>query len=289
MNGPGKSGLRMLSTLTLIVTLVAGQACDAQHKRTPGGYDLEAAPHAVKLGKNLKEISGLASDAQGRLFAHNDERGVVYQLDPMTGSVLSWFVLGRTMVHEDFEGLAIAGSYFYLVTSSGDLYQFREGAEGGRVEYRVSRTPLDRDNDVEGLCYDPQTQALLLACKGDAGKGYKGKRAVYSFDLKKERLGRTPRFLLDEDDLRGILRGKEFRPSAIERHPDTGHFFILASQGDAIIELSPSGEVLAGRRLAQGRHAQPEGLTFLFDGTMVISDEGKKHGALSLYARPKGR
>ncbi|MCB2205931.1 SdiA-regulated domain-containing protein [bacterium] len=244
----------------------------------------------MKLAKHLKEISGLASDDRGRVFAHDDERGVVYRIDPMTGSILDYFLLGRTVVTEDFEGLAIAGEYFYLVTSNGDLYQFREGKDAGRVAYRVHRTPLDKRSDVEGLCYDPATSSLLLACKGDAGNGYgKHDRAVYSFDLRSHRLRDKPRFVLDERDFKDIAKGKEMRPSAIERQAGTGHFFILASQGHLLIEVDANGKMVAAGRLDADLHEQPEGLTFLPDGDMLISDEGKKHGRLSRYAAGKKR
>jgi uncharacterized protein YjiK len=273
--------------MLLIMLLFATPACDAQRSARPGGYDLDRAAHVMDLGKRLKEVSGLATDSKGRLFAHDDERGVVYRLDPMTGSVLSYFILGRTVVTEDFEGLAIAGKYFFLVTSAGDIYMFREGPEGGRVEYRVYSTSLGPRNDVEGLCYDPATESLLLACKGDPGSGYKGKRAVYSFDLVTKQLSPKPRFLLDEKALLKKARGKDVRPSAIERHPKTGNFFVLAAQGETLIELSPEGKVIAQGKLDKKRHDQPEGLTFLPDGAMLISDEGKKHGTLSRYARPR--
>ncbi len=273
--------------MLLILLLLAAPACEAQKHAKPGGYDLDRNPHVMKLGKRLREISGLAVDARGRLFAHNDERGVIYRLDPMTGSVLSHFILGRTVVTKDFEGLAIAGDYFYMVTSAGSIYMFREGSDGGRVEYRVFRTSLGPRNDVEGLCYDPATEALLLACKGDPGKGYKGKRAVYSFDLGRKKLSPKPRFLLDEKNLLKKARGKEVRPSAIERHPKTGNFFVLAAQGETLIELSPEGKIVSQGKLEKKRHGQPEGLTFLPDGAMLISDEGKKHGTLTRYRRPR--
>ncbi|MBN1447165.1 MAG: hypothetical protein JXA28_04485, partial [Bacteroidetes bacterium] len=167
--------------------------CEAQSESALRRYDLEKRFHRVDLSGRLREISGLAVNADGQLFAHDDERGVVYRLDPMTGSVLSSFLLGRTMVTEDFEGIAVSKHRMYMVTSSGTVYEFREAGEGKRVEYRTHRTPLNRTNDVEGLCYDPEKNTLLLACKGDAGKGRKGRRAVYDFSLKTKKLLSEPR------------------------------------------------------------------------------------------------
>jgi uncharacterized protein YjiK len=270
---------------TTIAMLTFMTACEAQRRGGSKVEDIAGTPRVMKLRKELKEISGLASDAAGRVFAHDDERGVIYHLDPMTGSVLARFTLGRSTVNEDFEGLAIAGAYFYMVTSSGDIYQFREGSDGGRVEYRIHPTFLGKDNDVEGLCYDPATDALLLACKGSPGRGYSGRRAIYSFDLRAQRLERKPRILLDEKRLRERAGEKRVQPSGIERHPLNGHFFVLAAQGSSLIELSPEGRVLSQVHLPAERHPQPEGITFLPNGDLLISDEGKKHGSLTRYAR----
>jgi len=79
------------------------------------------------LPKELKEISGLAMSSDGKLFCHNDEKGIIYQLDYKTGNIVSKFKLGWLTVQRDFEGMAIAKDIFYLVTSSGKIYSFKEG------------------------------------------------------------------------------------------------------------------------------------------------------------------
>ncbi len=274
--------LALTATLLLMVN-----GCHAQPESAMKRYDLDRGGHSVRLPKPLREISGLTTAPDGRVFAHNDERGVVYRIDPMTGSILSWFHLGRTVVTEDFEGIAATKSRMYMVTSGGEIYEFRRAGEGQRVEYRIHRTPLDRDNDVEGLCYDARSNSLLLACKGDAGKGFKDSRAVYSFSLKDRKLRAKPRFVLDEGRLNDEARGKHFRPSGIERHPFTGTFFLLAAEGESLAEISPDGSIIAQHKLPKDRHPQAEGITFLPNGDMLISDEGKKSGTLTIYSYQK--
>jgi hypothetical protein len=44
----------------------------------------------------------------------------------------------------DFEGLAYAKDRFFLLESSGRLYEFREGAEGGHVDYTAHDTHLGK-------------------------------------------------------------------------------------------------------------------------------------------------
>ena len=248
-------------------------------------YDLEdKKPSKVNLGNRLREISGLAMTEDGRLFAHDDEKGVIYQIDYLTGKIVKSFSLGRIAVRADFEGLAIVDGRFFLVTSWGNLYEFSEGEDGEYVAYKMYRTRLSLAHDVEGLCYDPDTHSLLLACKEYPGKGYAKSKAVYGFSLETMKLEKKPRFLLPLRELRHKSRHKLFNPSGIERHPKTSTFFILAAQGESVVEVSPTGELLGQVTFRSGVHKQAEGITFTPDLTLLISDEGgRKRAKLTRY------
>src|SRR3954462_5238642 len=74
-----------------------------------------------KLPDTLHEISGLAALPDGRLFAHDDEHGVIYEIDPAEGELKKSFALGDPPLRGDFEGIAIADRDFYLMTSDGIL------------------------------------------------------------------------------------------------------------------------------------------------------------------------
>ena len=284
-----RQGALLLVVCVLMTGALTAAGCRMQSESGPenvqGDDELGAPAAQVALSKKLKEISGLAADERGRLFAHDDESGIIYQLDPATGKVVKSFRLGRSLVTEDFEGIAIVGDRFFMVTSSGDLFEFPEGPDEGRVEYRVYKTFLSRDNDVEGLCYDPVTGTLLLAYKADPGPGLKKARAVYAFSLEERELLRTPRFVLKRKDIERQTRGGTFEPSAIERHPGTGNFFLLAAQGESLLEISPKGRIISQKKLGRKRHSQTEGLTFLPNGDMLISDEGATRGMLTRYSR----
>jgi len=129
-----------------------------------------------RLNKELKEISGLAVTNDGKLLAHNDEEGKIFQIDYQSGKVIKTFKIGNKKIKADFEGLAATNDALFMVTSSGDLYQFYEGDDGDEVPFNVIKTQLSSKNDVEGLCFDPASNALLLACKGYPGKGFKKKK-----------------------------------------------------------------------------------------------------------------
>lgn len=248
-------------------------------------YDLEDEdPEVIDLPKRLDEISGLAVTEDGRVFGHNDERGVVNRISLESGEIESWFMVGAITLQEDLEGIAFENGYFWLVNSKGDLFRFREGKSESSVEFEMARTELSSKYDVEGLCYDPATNALLLACKEYPGEGLdrKDQKAVYSFSLDSMRMNPTPRFVLDVKKIEKELDLKKFMPSAIERDPETGNFILLSGNEPAIIELSPDGKVIGARALSKKIHPQPEGVTFAPDGSLLIGNEG---GHLIRYSR----
>jgi uncharacterized protein YjiK len=263
------------------------------------GYDFsDKNAKTVALPKALGEVSGLALTHDGRLLCHNDEAGVVFEVDYKTGKEVKRFSLGAFTVTGDFEGIAAKRDTLFLVNSSGVLYRFREGKAGGRVKYDVFKTPLTAKNEVEGLAYDPQTDCLLLACKGEGGiaaggiaaggKGVGKDKAVYAFSLKTYKLDSKPRFVLPLEDILAATGKKEFNPSAIERHPMTGNFFVLAYNGFAIIELDPAGKILGVSELKKSINPQPEGLAIANDGTIIIANEGQgKAGSLTIYSPRK--
>jgi uncharacterized protein YjiK len=250
-------------------------------------YDLkEREPESFELPKKLREISGIAFTSDGRLFAHGDERGAIFQLDTSSGEVVKEFYLGEEGgVRGDFEDIEIVDRTFYLMRSDGDIFEFSEGGENEVVQYKEYQTFLKGKNDVEGLCYDPTTRALLLACKGDPGSGnddaYKG---VYSFPLLTRKLDEKPRFLLPVADLTRQTGEERFNTSAIVRHPVSGTFLLIASSGNAIAEVSADGRVLGSLHLKRSVHTPPEGIAVSPEMTLYISDEGREgKGRLTKY------
>jgi hypothetical protein len=93
------------------------------------------------LPKRLDEISGLALSTDDRLFAHDDGNAASStRIDWHRGRIVKGFALGDPPVKDDFEGIAIAGTDFYLVTSGGVLYR----APGERRHARTVRTHRHR-------------------------------------------------------------------------------------------------------------------------------------------------
>jgi uncharacterized protein YjiK len=247
-------------------------------------YDLSVGiPRTFMLPPELREVSGLAITPDGRLFAHDDERAVVMEIDSSSGTIRKRFSAGGRTFRQDFEDLAIVGQDFFLLISDGRLYRFREGDDGARVPVETILTGLKQSHNVEGLCYDPETHSLLLACKDPGPRVEKKMRAVFSFSLRTSTLNSRPRFLINVDSIARSLGIRAFNPSGIERHPVTGTFFLLSAKEPALCEVSRDGSILAASRLPRDIHPQPEGIAFGRDTSLWIASEGKERGKLTMY------
>ena len=225
-------------------------------------------------------------------MAHNDEAGVVFEIDYRNGSIVKEFQLAdmEDPVADDFEGIATADGRIYLVTSSGRLYECREGAAGESVLFRVHTTGVGRDCEIEGLAYDEGARELLLMCKDPRTQDLVGQLAIYRWSIDEERVSAGSPTVIPVRDVARRLGGNRYRPSGIERHPVSGNYFVVAARQGAIAEITPGGQAVAVRRFMAGWHRQVEGVTFAPDGTLIVSDEGGEgHASLTLYPAPGGR
>ena len=252
-------------------------------------YELRAgsATHS-DLPRRLREISGLATTDDHRLLAHDDEVGIVFEIDDRDGSIVKEFQLadGRVPVAEDFEGIAVADGRVYLVTSSGRLYEFQEGADGESVPYRMYATGVGRVCEIEGLAYDPDGRELLLMCKEARSELLRGRLAMYRWSLDEKRLSADSPTIVPVGDFARRIGSNRYRPSGIERHPVSGNYFVVAAGQGAIAEVTPAGEVLAAKRFTAGWHRQIEGIAFAADGALIVADEGGSGRAiLTVYPR----
>lgn len=272
-----------------VLAVLAAVACPvaAQSPRTPvpdvahrWNFDHRAAH--FDLPGRLQEISGLAFAPDGTLYAHDDEKGVVYRIDPRTGDADHGFTLGDRAPRDDFEGIAVAGSRFFLVSSHGWLYEFRAAAEGAGAPVRISDTRLGDHCEIEGLAYDARTESLLLACKT---------LAPPAKEILIHRLPLDPAVAIPSPlsvpfaALAPIHLGGGVHPSGLEVDPDTGALIVVAARERALIFLARDGHVLGGVRLSHDHHRQPEGVAVGPDGSLYISDEGAgHHPKLTRYA-----
>ncbi len=253
------------------------------------GYNFKAeTARRWKLPKRLREISGLCLTADNRLLAHNDEKGTICEIDYQNGSgeIIKAFGLGDlgSVIRGDFEGIATADELIYMVTSTGRLYECREGSDGETVLFNAYATGVGRDYEIEGLAYDPDQRVLLIMSKNPLSPEQKGQLTIYRWSVDSKQLLQGGHTVVPISEFAQHLEGKKFQPSGIERHPVSGNYFVVAARQKAIAEVTPDGKVIAVVKLAADWHRQSEGITFAPDNTLIVSDEGAgKRGRLTLY------
>jgi uncharacterized protein YjiK len=221
-----------------------------------------------------------------RLFAHDDERAVIYQIDYHEGKLIKAFAMGDRTALGDFEGIAAVNDTFYLVTSEGRLFQSGEGGDGDRMLYNTYGTGIGRVCEVEGLAFEPADRTLLLACKTARTKAAKKWVTIYRWSIDRRSLAPDSVLRIPLQAVLDRVGTDQFRPSGIERHAASGHYVIIAAKQRAMIEIDRSGNVLAAHRFpGRGRSVQIEGVTFSSNGDLFIATEagGHGHGDLVVY------
>jgi hypothetical protein len=278
--------------LTLLAGLAAASAGVAAGLQRAEGYDLKGKPAwQVALPDELAEISGLAFSGDGRLYAHGDELGIVYQIDPKTGRILATVPLGRTgrepdlgkkakrgagaaaSLVGDFEGLAIAGSRFFLVTSTGVLLEFEGAAARKPVPATIHTTGLGSSCEVEGLEHDPAGGNLLLLCKDRPRKGRVSAVQIHAWSLKQQRLASEPVIVVPYAEVARVTRLREFNGSGLSIRPGGKSILLVAGPQRAFMEIDLNGKALNGGVFPAAVQRQPEGVAFAPDGSVLVSSE----------------
>lgn len=231
-----------------------------------------------QLPDQLREVSGLALTRDQRLLAIGDEEGIVYEVDFADGHLVKAFALGDPTLRRDFEGIAVLDDTVWLMSSDGDLYSAREGADGERVPYEKHEFAFKDDCELEGLAADEIRKSLLLVCK-DAKK--KKDRLVFEWSS----AGIHEKFRLPETAIANKLGENRVHPSGIEVDPHSGHLVIVAARENAVFSISRDGafvELLM--KLDRRRHRQAEGIAITASGLTLIADEADQGPAtLTVY------
>ncbi len=239
------------------------------------------------LPRELGEISGLALATDGSVFAHGDERGQIFRIDPRRGVVLKRFTIGtlKSEATDDFEGMTTAERRLFVVSSSGMLYEFAEGAAGEQVRFSAHDTQLEGQCEFEGVAWDPSLDAFLLACKDVATRDLRGHLVVYRWRLRPGDEPLAP-LTIPLSRVIGTNPWKQLHPSDITVDPATGNYVIIAAQERALIVITPRGEVVRSTTLP-GVHAQAEAVALTAEGILIVGDEATTRAAtLTLYHWP---
>lgn len=284
--------MRRCSTVLLLLgALLAGAACGRDEERPEpdappaldAPYALDAPDAGFVLPGVLEEISGLTLLDDGHLGAVQDEDGTLFVLDAGTAEVVGRHSFAGA---GDYEGVAQVGARTAVLRSDGRLFIIPDW-RAERSEAEALDTGLHADCDAEGLAFDGER--LLIACKESPGRGRRGARAIFAFDLARNALLPEPAYLLHADSLarpggtaldervRALARPladiNAFKPSALAIHPLSQQRYVLSSVRKLLVVLDPDGTLAAVWPLPERLLPQPEALAFLPDGTLWIASE----------------
>jgi uncharacterized protein YjiK len=209
----------------------------------------------------------------------------ITEIDYRRGTIIKQFFVGTQTFRGDFEGLVWVEDRFYLLTSDGNLYEFQEGGDGERVDYRAHDTHLGKECEFEGLTYDATANAIILACKNVDVSQFRDELVLYRYPLDGAG-GEASALTVPISEAVGENDWKQVRPTDITVDPSSGNYVLVAAQERALLALTPAGEVVFSRPLG-GRHPQPEGIAITRDNILIISDESNRTAAtITLYRWP---
>ncbi len=249
-------------------------------------YDLKNPSLTINLADEaLKEISGLSpTEVPGAYLAIADERGEVFFLEGDKGGVVSRRVLFRDK--GDFESVEMVGQSIWAAKSNGDLFELTNW-KNDPPQVSEYKTPLKKDNDIEGLAYDPWRKSLLLACKENPDSLYP--RNIYAFNLETKTMDAAPAYSIQPEEVNKLVPYGEiekhdyFSPSGLAVHPLTGDIYVISTALKRLVVLDyKTGKVKFAERLDKKLLPQPEGISFDQTGNLLLSSEGKEGEGLLL-------
>lgn len=259
----------------------SGSASHHSNYDSSYSYDLN---HPVKkwiLSHDLKEISGQAWIDKDHLLVIEDLHTILYLVKLGDTASIEKAVPFKDVSDKkkDIEDVAIVNNVVYALWSHGTLYKIKNWETD--LKTKKLETPLSKEDNTEGLCYDPVSHNLLIACKNEADTGIdkKSTRSVYEFDLSADTLVTTPFMLIQDNDFKKFVKENiDFYPSAIAVHPFSHDIYILSTKDTkGMAVYSYKGELKSFQYIDENLLIQPEGICFAPDGTMYISSEGKHH------------
>ena len=272
----------------LAVSAIGTAATPGQEGATLSAYLRQTPAKEFYLPEGLSEISGVAVASDNTVYAHDDNYAIVYEVDLNSEKATKAFALGKPTVKGDFEDIAVRDGYVYLLTSDGRLYEAPVGENRKRVRYNAYDTGIGAHCETEGLVNGEAEGEFLILCKKAHEVGFKDRLVIYNWNVHARTPVATPWLNVSLDGLVEKLDQANFHPSAFVWRRERGTLIIVSAKGHSAIEIDQHGRLIDRIKLDKQQHPQPEGLTLMPDGRLVLSDEGPRgHGKISVYNLPR--
>lgn len=265
------------------------------HSQTGVFFDFANPYQSMELPSVLHEVSGLTVIDDNRIACIQDEVGTVFLYNITKGFLEHEFPFDSA---GDYEAIAYSGKSLFILRSDGrlsELVGFGAGSSG--ISQRSAKDSvihyilplITRDN--EGLCFDKSGNRLLIAAKSKPlVKERKDERIIYAFNLGSRSLEDDPAFVLHMSEIEklavsagitssarsasGKSKPLNFRPSGLAIHPENGDIYVISAEDFLLLVVDRNGSMVYLEQLPANLFAKAEGISFLSDGSLIISNEG---------------
>lgn len=259
------------------------------HKEN-GWFNFKKPDFVLNLPFELREISGLTDQSNSEIACVQDENGILFIYNLENDSIIHQYNFGKD---GDYEGLTRVDSTYFILRSDATLIELSAPWDSTSIiETKLSIPTLDN----EGLCFDERDNRLLIAPKSKLGKGpdLKDSRAIYSIDLTTKKLNETPLFVINIAEIEAFANANnlmlpqrlqknsndsisalKFMPSSIAVHPRTDEIYIISAVDHTLAVFDKKGKIVSYMKLDEKLFNKPEGITFLENGDLIITNEGE--------------
>src|SRR5690606_28514729 len=274
--------MKRFTVLSLLFLLIGTEIGAQTHH-----YNFSQPTEKIVLPKILHEVSGLTMIDQNTLACVQDELGIVFFYNLESKKIERQIQFAK---EGDFEGITEVGDDIYILRSDGQLTKLKNyKSEDYKIETIYTNVPAD---DNEGLCYDTANNQLLIGCKSKLNVLPENKelRAIYGFDLKTGKLRLRPVFEFDIHKISALTKaigikvpsGKKkevkikFGISAIAIHPVSQKLYLISAKDHLLFVFDRNGNPEYAELLDKQVFNKAEGITFLANRDLLISNEGEK-------------
>lgn len=262
-------------------------------KPNPVGYDLSNPDKVLFLPPILSEISGITNIDSSKVACVQDENGIVFIFDMAKNEISDQFTFHYP---GDYEGIAKVSGAFYVLRSDGVLFETGNDKSSASAQQIPSTAGISAD--YEGLCYDWRNQRLLIVPKNnpDRGPGYEKKHPVYALDLQNDKDAATEAFELDLPEITRYAAENNIKVSDEDKvtslmvsdigvHPLTNMLYVISAVNRMLFVFDDDRSITYMEELRPDLFSMPEGISFLDNGDMLISNEGRTNPASIMLFR----
>jgi hypothetical protein len=227
------------------------------------------------MNEDLDEISGIFFlPADSTVVALNDEEGKLYRVNMLGKLTSKAFKFAKK---SDFEDLSFDGTYWYAIKSNGEVTRITH-AFTDSFNIRTFDFP-EKGWEFETIVFDDQKNKIVAISKVPA-QLRDGKIPAFVLDTLTGTFQYDSMYSPDTTGIRNMVKKKknEFKPTAAAFHPITQELYIL-SVNERMLVTMKDGKITGAFKLEKTQFRQPEGICFMPNGNLMISNEAQESTA----------